>query len=372
MREVEQRAFTAYRMRWGAAPEVVASAPGRVNLIGEHTDYNDGYVLPCAIQLRTAVALGAGAGELRSLNEPLVGRSNGPRDKTWADYPRAVAWAMRARGLAVSDFHAVYAGDVPEGAGLSSSAAIEAATALALNTLSQLDVWRRDLALICQEADHGYIGIQSGIMDQYASLICDEGMALWLDCRSLEVRAIPLDLDRAGLTLLTCRTAIQRGLRDSAYNDRQATCVAAAARLGLTSLRDATEADLARLSGEELRRVRHVVRENARVLAAVDALRLLDFASFGALMYASHESLRDDYQVSTPELDAFVEQARASGALGARLTGAGFGGCAIALIERERAEALAEATRARYAAAGFDDPTFYQFRPSAGAEVVLP
>lgn len=372
MREMEARAVAAYRERFGAAPEVVTSAPGRVNLIGEHTDYNDGYVLPCAIDRRVAVALGRGSGGLHSADFGETRPTTGPLERAWPDYPRGVAWALAEAGRALPEWRAAFAGDVPRGSGLSSSAAIEAATALALNTLSQLDVWRRDLALICQEADHGYIGIQSGIMDQYASLICDEGMALWLDCRSLEVRAIPLDLDRAGLTLLTCRTAIQRGLRDSAYNDRQATCVAAAARLGLTSLRDATEADLARLSGEELRRVRHVVRENARVLAAVDALRLLDFASFGALMYASHESLRDDYQVSTPELDAFVEQARASGALGARLTGAGFGGCAIALIERERAEALAEATRARYAAAGFDDPTFYQFRPSAGAEVVLP
>jgi galactokinase len=370
MREQEERAVTAYRMRWGVAPEVVASAPGRVNLIGEHTDYNDGYVLPCAIQPRTAVALGAGAGELHSLTESLVGRSDGPRDETWADYPRAVAWAMRARGLAVPDFHAVYAGDVPEGAGLSSSAAIEAATALALNALARLDIRLRDLALICQEADHGYIGIQSGIMDQYASLICEAGAALFIDCRSLELEYIPLDLDRADLTLLTCRTAIQRGLRDSAYNDRQAACTAAAARLGVAALRDATEADLDRLSGEDLKRARHVVRENARVLAAVEALRQQDFAAFGALMYASHASLRDNYEVSTPELDAFVEQARASGALGARLTGAGFGGCAIALVARDRAEALGEATRQRYAEAGFDPPTFYEFRPSAGAKVV--
>ena len=370
MREMEARAVAAYRERWGAAPDVVASAPGRVNLIGEHTDYNGGYVLPCAIQRRTAVALGAGAGELCSLTEPVVGRSDGTRDETWADYPRAVAWAMRQRGLAVPDFHAVYAGDVPEGAGLSSSAAIEAATALALDALGHLGIARRDLAVVCQEADHGYIGVRSGIMDQYASLLCQAGMALWIDCRSLEAEPIPLDLGRAGLTLLTCQTAIQRGLRASAYNDRRATCERAAAQLGLPELRDATEASLARLTGEELKRARHVVRENARVLDAVQALRREDFAAFGALMYASHASLRDDYAVSTPELDAFVEQARESGALGARLTGAGFGGCAIALIAHEHADALADATRRRYDELGFAAPTFYQFRPSAGGEVL--
>jgi galactokinase len=370
VRQIERRAVEAFERRFHAAPAVVASAPGRVNLIGEHTDYSGGFVLPCAIDPRLAVAMGRGAGELVSLDAPATSRADGPPDKSWADYPRGVAWAMRQHGWAVPDFHAAFASEVPQGGGLSSSAAIEAATALALDALGELGVDRRELARLCQAADHGYVGIQSGIMDQYAVLLCQAEHALLLDCRSLEAEQVPVALDKAGLALLVCNTNVKRELRESVYNALQESCARAAAAIGVPLLRDACLADLARLSGEDRQRARHVIGENVRVLEAVAALRREDFAAFGRLMYASHVSLRDDYGVSTPELDAFVATARELGALGARLTGAGLGGCAIALLARELVGSLRATTRQRYAAQGFTAPTFYRFHLARGAEVV--
>jgi galactokinase len=367
MRPQERRAAHAYRERFGAEPGILASAPGRINLIGEHTDYNGGFVLPCAIDRRVAMAASPGPGELYSADfeeeRPLAGE----REGSWADYPRGVLWAMRAAGYEVPDFRAAFAGDVPLGSGLSSSAAIEAATALALDALFELGIGRKDLARLCQRAENEFVGVNSGIMDQYASLLCEEGAALLVDCRTLEARPVPLDLETAGLALLVCDTRVERGLADTGYNDRRAACERAAAALGVTELRDAAEEDLQKLSGEECRRARHVISENDRVLAAAAALRAGDFAEFGRLMYASHRSLRDDYEVATPELDAFVECARESGAPGARLTGAGFGGCAIALVESGRAGELERAVRNSFRDSGFREPDFYQFLPAAGA-----
>jgi galactokinase len=369
VREIERRAVAAYRARFGAAPEVVASAPGRVNLIGEHTDYNGGYVLPCAIDRRTAVALGRGDGPLYSADYDDARPREGAREGAWVDYPRAVAWALAQEGMAVPAFQAAFAGEVPQGAGLSSSAAIEAATTLALDALGALHLPRTEMARLCQRAENQFVGVQSGIMDQYASLLCQAGDALLVDCRSLASAAVPLDLASAGLSLLVCDTDVKRELAATGYNERRATCERAAVRLGVPQLRDATLADLARLNGEELLRARHVVSENARVLTAVTALRQCDFATFGQLMYASHASLRDDYAVSTPELDAVVDTARAAGAVGARLTGAGFGGCAIALAADPAA--LERAITDAFATRGYRRPTCYVFAPAAGAEVLI-
>jgi galactokinase len=371
-REVETRAEQAYRASFGAAPEIVASAPGRVNLIGEHTDYSGGFVLPCAIDRRVAVAVGRGDGVLVSADFGDERTLSRERDGSWADYPRGVALLLgegTAEG-AMPPWHGAFAGNVPRGAGLSSSAAIEAATALAVDRLFGLGIARRELAVVCRRAENEFLGVKTGIMDQYAALLCQAGHALLIDCRSLEARPVPLDLEAADLALLVCDTRQERGLRDSEYNSRQEACARAAARLGVAELRDAREEDLARLSGEELRRTRHVVTENARVLRAVAALEASDFAAFGALMYASHASLRDDYEVSTAALDAFVEEARSVGAPGARLTGAGFGGCAIALVARQAADGLAEAVRARFARGGLREPAFYRFQPASGAEVI--
>jgi galactokinase len=371
LRDIEQRAADAYRARFGESPVVVASAPGRVNLLGEHTDYNGGFVLPCAIERRVAIAVGHGAGGLYSVDHDDMQPYTGPRIDSWADYPHGVVWALEERETRLPTFQAAITGDVPAGAGLSSSAAIEAATALALDAWLGLNIPRPDLALLCQRAENEFVKVDCGIMDQYASLLCQPGSALLIDCRSLASEQVPLDLDAAGLSLVVCDTRAKRRLAaTSEYNERRSTCARAAERLGITQLRDATSEDLARLSGDELCYARHVVGENARVLAGVDALRRRDFAAFGELMWASHASLRDDYAVSTPELDAFVTLARQAGALGARLTGAGFGGCAIALIEKSKVRILAESVTAAFAQRGYHAPIWYEFTPAAGAEVV--
>ena len=370
MRQIEQRAFQAYRNQFQEEPVVVASAPGRINLIGEHTDYNGGFVLPCAIDLRVAVAMGQDGAQLYSADFDELRPLAAKREGSWADYPSGVAWALRERGIALAAFHGAFAGDVPRGSGLSSSAAIEAATALALDQLFHLDIPRKDLAILCQQVENKFIGVNSGIMDQYASLLCRQGTALLIDCRSLDAEPVPLDLVTARLTLLVCNTQVSRELGETGYNARRSACERASHTLGVKYLRDARLQDLDKLSGEELKRARHVVTENARVLRAVEALRLHDFVEFGALMYASHESLRTDYEVSTPELDAFVELARQSGAPGARLTGAGFGGSAIALVQVEEAAALAQGVQQHFQAQGFKQPVLYSFQPAAGAEVV--
>src|SRR3712207_3656186 len=333
MRETETRARGAYVERFGAEPEVVASAPGRLNLIGEHTDYNGGFVLPCAVGRRLALAVGRGSGELHSTHFHEPHRPGEKNDFSWADYPRGGVSALGEDGHEVGEFRAAFAGDVPLGSGLSSSAAIEAATALALDALFGLGIERKELAVLCQRAENEFVGVQSGIMDQYASLLCEAGSALLIDCRSLEAKGVPLDLEGAGLALLVCDTRVERGLVDTGYNDRRAACERAARALGVELLRDANEEDLSRLSGEELKRARHIVTENQRVLEAVEALRRGDSRELGRLMYASHASMNDDFEISTRELDAFVETAESIGALGARLTGAGFGGSAIALVE---------------------------------------
>jgi galactokinase len=368
LRETEQRATRAYMENFGEEPDLVASAPGRVNLIGEHTDYNGGFVLPCAIDRRIAVAAGTGDGELYSADFDET-RSIGEKDSSWADYPRGVAWAIGEAGHGIGVFRAAFAGDVPLGSGLSSSAAIEAATALAIDALYRLGIGRTDLAVLCQRAENEFVGVNSGIMDQYASLLCEAGAALLVDCRSLEAQSVPLDLEDAGLSLIVCDTRVERGLADTGYNDRRAACERAASTLGVKELREATEEDLHRLYGEELKRARHVVSENARVMEAVEALKDADFDEFGRLMYASHVSLRDDYEVSTPELDAFVEIAEEHGARGARLTGAGFGGCAIALVPEGETADLTKACERAFAGRGFEEPAFYEFVPAAGAEL---
>jgi galactokinase len=371
MRDIELKAAQAYRSRFGGEPEVIASAPGRVNIIGEHTDYNGGFVLPCAIDRRVAIAVSRGNGGLYSSNFEEMRARASRRQGSWVDYPNAVAWALGGAGHSIPQFQAAFAGDVPLGGGLSSSAAIEAATGLALDVLFNLGIPRLNLAKLCRRAENDFVGLQSGIMDQYASLLSEADAALFLDCRTLDARPVPLQLQTAGLGLLVCDTRVKRSLGSTDYNDRQATCVRAARTLGVRELRDADVSDLPRLTGDELKRARHVVTENGRVLAAVNALDRQDFSELGRLMFASHASLRDDFEVSTAELDAFVEIARESGALGARLTGAGFGGCALALISSDREDGLTQICRHRFLDQGFKEPAFHRVRPARGAELVL-
>jgi galactokinase len=228
VRQIEQRAVQAYRDQFLEEPVLVASAPGRVNLIGEHTDYNDGFVLPCAIDHRVAVAVGPGETQLYSANfqerRPLLGKCEG----SWADYPSGIVWAMKERGYDVPPFRGAFAGEVPLGSGLSSSAAIEAATAFALDALFHHGSTKKDLAVLCQHAENAFVGVNSGIMDQYASLLCEAGTALLIDCRSLEAEPVPVDLGGADLTLLVCDTQVSRELGATGYNARRRACERAA------------------------------------------------------------------------------------------------------------------------------------------------
>jgi galactokinase len=371
MRQIEQRAQQAYQEHFLEEPLLIASAPGRVNLIGEHTDYNGGFVLPCAIEKRVALAVGYGTGtQFYSADFQESCPLQEERTGSWADYPSGIVWAMKERGCDIPSFQAAYAGDVPLGSGLSSSAAIEAATAIALDGFLHLGMQKKDLAVLCQHAENAFVGVNSGIMDQYASLLCQEGTALLIDCRSLEATQIPFYLAEADLTLLVCDTRVSRELGETGYNERRLACERAAYMLGVKELRDAHLEDLDKLSGEEYKRAHHIITENERVLQAVHALQRQNFAEFGRLMYASHRSLRDDYEVSTPELDAFVEIALQASALGARLTGAGFGGCAISLARSEDVGVLVMNAQHYFASRGFTQPGFFEFQPATGAEVV--
>lgn len=337
----------AFQGQFGRAPDLVAEAPGRVNLIGEHTDYNGGFVLPIAIDRTVAVALGRrddgvvrafsiDYGQCDEFAAERVHRFLGTRGG-WRDYVRGVVWALLDEQTAVRGADLAIAGDVPRGAGLSSSAAIEVAVAGALT--AGADIEPRALALLCQKAENLFVGVRCGIMDQMASALGREGHALLIDCRSLGCEPVPLP---PGIAIVVIDSKVPRNLAETPYNTRREECEAAARALGVESLRDADEAMLSRLSGGLLKRARHVVAENARVLATVEALRAGDLGAVGCLLAESHASLRDGFEVSTPELDLLVELAGGvEGVVGARMTGGGFGGCTINLVREEAAGRIA-------------------------------
>ena len=362
----------------------VVHAPGRVNLIGEHTDYNAGYVLPLAIDLGVSIALVPtddrrvaltleATGETDRIDLDAIPRRSG----RWIDYVAATAWAMAAAELPVRGFRGVLVSDLPQDAGLSSSAALELASALALAGGEEPGTDRMTLARIAQRGENEYVGVACGLMDQFASAMGEDGAALLLDCRSLAHRAVPLPLDY--VAIVVTHSGSTRRLERSAYNERRAQCEAAVEAIarnepGVATLRDVTPEMLAAASeslGPVLeRRARHVVEENARVLDAVAALEARDVASAGRLLSASHASLRDLYEVSSPELDALVEIAETvPGVLGARLTGAGFGGCTIALVRREAVGRLTQAILESYPARTGLTPRVFEVRPSRGARV---
>jgi galactokinase len=347
-------------------PERVFRAPGRVNLIGDHTDYNDGFVLPLAIDLECVVrALPCGTVRLRSRD--VAGEHELPSDGSaepseapgWSSYAAGVLRALAARGRPPAGMEAAVSSSVPVGAGLSSSAALEVSLALALCHAAGFALPPLELALACQEAEQIATGVPCGIMDQLTSIAGREGCALLIDCRSLEVEPVPLP---AELAVLVVHSGVARELVDSEYAERRRECEAAAERIGVVSLRDATLAQ----AGAD-RRARHVVTENARVLEAADALARGELAALGPLLAASHRSLRDDYEVSTPELDALVDCLETAGALGARLTGAGFGGCVVALARRDDADRVAAEAESDYRARTGLEPRAYLCRASAGA-----
>jgi galactokinase len=373
------RVAAAFAERTGRDPDGVWAAPGRVNLIGEHTDYNDGFVLPAAIDRQVLAAAGRrGDGRLRlwslqagppadlALAEVGPGRVEG-----WAAYPAGVAWALGQAGVELGGADVVVDGDVPAGSGLSSSAALECATATALADLGGAGLDRVALAGLARRAENEVVGVPSGVMDQMVSMLGRAGHALFLDTRSLATEQVPLPLEAAGLCLVVLDTRAGHRLVDGAYADRRAACEAAAAVLGVPALRDATpeqvEAAAEALGDPGLRRARHVVTENARVLEAVAWLRSGDLDRLGPLLAASHASLRDDYEVSSPELDTAVEAAVDAGAVGARMTGAGFGGSAIALVRADLAGRVGERAAEAFAAAGFGPPEVTAVVPSDGA-----
>jgi len=368
----------AFAERFGRRPEGVWAAPARVNLIGEHTDYNDGFVLPLAIDRRVTVAAARRADDLLRLVSLEKGEQRlrlaevGPGAvRGWAAYAAGPLWALAQEGVQVGGLDLVLTSDVPIGSGLSSSAAVECATLLAARDLygGPDDVAR--LASIAQRAENDVVGVPCGIMDQMAALACRAAHVLLLDCRSLEADQVPFAHADAGLALLVVDTRVSHALADGAYAERRAACEQAARVLGVRALRDATQADLDaahdRLGEVRYQRARHVVSENARVLEVATLLRRGRPDMVGDALSASHASLRDDYQVSAPELDATVEAAVAAGALGARMTGAGFGGCALALVPAGAVADVGKAVAAAFADRGFREPAIFAAQPTDGA-----
>ncbi|MET9127677.1 galactokinase [Streptomyces sp. NPDC004528] len=366
---------------YGAAPEGVWAAPGRVNLIGEYTDFNEGFVMPLALPHAAVAAVSRrDDGVLRLHSADIEGPVVELRvdelapltNTSWAAYPAGVVWALREAGHAVTGADVHLASTVPTGAGLSSSAALEVVVALALDDLYGLGLTRPELARLAQRAENDFVGVPCGIMDQTASACSTEGHALHLDCRDLSIRQIPFDLASQGLELLVVDTRVKHALGDGAYAERREGCEEGARQLGVSHLRDVRheelDAALARLSDERVRRyVRHVVSDDHRVDRVVALLDAGDVRAIGPVLTEGHASLRDDLRISCAELDLAVDSANAAGALGARMTGGGFGGSAIVLVESADVDSVGKAVAEAFAEAGYTAPRVFPAVPSAGA-----
>jgi galactokinase len=368
----------SFRERFNASPDALAFAPGRVNLIGEHTDYNDGFVLPMAIQFGVHVAGRlTDSGRVKAVSTNFPDHSANfpvaqePQDNTWDHFLRSVITELAVAGIKPDGLELLISGDVPDGAGLSSSAAFSVALAMLVADLVGKP-WRDPVALarLCQAAEHRN-GVMCGLLDQMASAACLAGSAMLLDCRDLSRRMIPIDRDK--MAVLVGDTGVKRALTDGRYNQRRIECEAAARELGVPALRDLTEATFDAAAGhlsESLRRrARHVVTENARVQVFAAALEAGNYQALGPIADAGHFSLRDDFEVSCPELDAMAEAFRAAGAWGARMVGAGFGGAAIALVDPAEADAIAARAAATYRAMTGREGAIHLVAPGAGARV---
>ncbi len=359
----------------------IVRAPGRVNLIGEHTDYNDGFVFPMAIDRATWIALRprddnkvfAISIDMDDRRDFALDDLRRPAEVDWLAYLTGVAWSLRERGYALRGWEGVVSGDVPIGSGLSSSAALELAAARAFQCVSGFEWDAAEMALACQRAENNWLGVNCGIMDQMISAAGIEDRALLIDCRSLETSTAPLP---AGAAVVILDTGTRRGLVDSEYNERRAQCEAAARHFGIAALRDIDletfERRVHELDPLMRKRARHVISENERTLQAREVMDAGDAAALGKLMIESHISLRDDFEVSSAALDAIVDCANAEAACyGARMTGAGFGGCAVALVEADEAGAFSEQVAANYQAATGNQPALYVSKASRGAETVF-
>ena len=369
-----------FKNEFGYEPTGVWSAPGRVNLIGEHTDYNEGFVLPLAIDRRTYAAVGTRSDQLARIASAFTGEvvefeiSQIQRDKVsgWSAYPLGVAWSLIQAGATPQGFDLYVDSNVPVGAGLSSSAAIECSVALALNDLWESGFSREVLAKVGQRAENEIVGAPTGIMDQTASLFGQVDHAVFLDCRTLEAKPTPLALRENGLELLVMDTRVAHRLTDGGYAARRQSCEEAAQLVGVSSLRDLTAAILEEskhlLSEVAYKRARHVVTENERVIQTVELLSGSGPKSIGQLMIESHASMRDDFQISISELDVAVETALAEGAFGARMTGGGFGGAAIALIESAKVSNLTTVVLEKFRDQGFVKPEIFKVTADEGAK----
>ncbi len=368
---------TAYVEIAGGEPEGLWFGPGRVNLIGEHTDYNDGFVLPFALEKKAVVAAGRRSDDLlvmyslelqERVEVPLAGLE--PGTGGWSGYLAGVVWALQVSGHTVGPATLVLTSDVPLGAGLSSSAAIECAVVAAMCDLYDLDIEPMDRAKIARLAENSYVGAPTGLLDQAASTLCEEDFGLFLDCRSLEAVHVPLPMAEQGFEMLVLDTKTPHSHVDGEYGARRRSCEEAAAILGIPALRDVTDLDdaLSRLDDEVLRkRVRHVVSENSRTLEAYEVAREGRLAELAPLLDASHASMRDDYEITVDTVDLAVDTARAAGALGARMTGGGFGGCIIALCRTGAGDSIAGRIADAFNEAGHGRPEWFTATPAEGA-----
>ena len=377
-----QNLQTEFTKLFSAPPDHIFRAPGRVNLIGEHTDYNDGFVLPIAIDREVLIAARkrddhmvrmvaldfADARAEFSLDAPIEHDAK----QKWSNYIRGVAWALQQRGLKLSGVDLAIHSNVPVASGLSSSAALEVCAATMFREICGLEIGDLEIVRLCQRAENEFVGVKSGIMDQFISALAQENSALLIDCRDLSYQSVPLP---SGVRFVVCDTSKRRGLVDSEYNTRRSECEQAARFFGVRALRDVTLAEFSQREKDlppiVAKRARHIITENARVLKAVDAAKRDDLATFGALMNASHESLRADYQVSCAELDTMVEIARQQpGCLGARLTGAGFGGCTVNLVKDESVDAFVVNVAREYQHQTGLTPQIYACRAMPGAGII--
>ncbi|MBI5824665.1 MAG: galactokinase [Chloroflexi bacterium] len=384
--------FTSY---FNSESQIIVRAPGRVNLIGEHTDYNDGFVLPIAIDRAIWLALRPrhdGQVHIHSLDmqpappSATVAQDNPTPDSVfelhsltkgsgWLEYPKGIAYHLMKAGYELHGFDAVMTGNVPRGAGLASSAAVELAVARAFAAVSGFEWDAPKMAKIAQKAENEWVGVHCGIMDQMASAACKEGHALFLDCRSLEIQHAPLPKT---VSIVILDTSTRRGLVNSAYNERRSQCEEAARWFGVKALRDVGEFTGKKMKEKRgfsevvLKRARHIITENARVLEAVEVMKNEDVKSLGELFNASHDSLRDDFEVTNDALDIMVECAREqSSCYGARMTGAGFGGCAVALVKGGNAAEFVHAVSAAYRRRAGLEAAVYICKASEGASLML-
>jgi galactokinase len=377
---LRDKAIALFQKQFSASPGYCFRAPGRVNLIGEHTDYNDGFVLPAAINFQTIIAaeprgddqivvVAANFDEQPSqfsLSSPI----NPDPSAAWSNYVRGVAWVLQAHGHALRGANMVIAGDVPQGAGLSSSASLEVAVGTALATMSDITLSGQEIALHGQKAENDFVGVNCGIMDQFISALGRKNHALLLDCRSLEYQNVPIPADTV---IVIVNSNVQRGLVDSEYNVRRHECETAAAHFNVPALRDVSVELFAKhawqLDPVVAKRARHVISENARTTAAAEALRKGDLALMGQLMAESHISMRDDFQITVPPIDWLVEIIGEviGGPGGVRMTGGGFGGCVVALSPSSLVGDIEQAISIKYPAASGLEATVYVCQASAGA-----